>query len=150
MFPSEVEIDDSYEGGSLDHTKWALEYILGTDSIYIGDHQIYDEETLRSILDTNCPVIISRGWYENGQRDGGHSTVICGYIYNADADTFMYEIFDPWPVNIGDVYFRTYAWICDGSTTETDAGTNDNGIWESVVLLQSGDYTNTIPWPGVS
>ena len=93
-------------------------------------------------------MIILRGYYINGIRNGGHYTVIYGYHWSTSAGCYLYDICDPGPVNVGNSYSGSYTWISRGI-----AGYNlENDtpyIWDGTVVLENSVYLNMIDWPGV-
>ena len=114
--------------------------------IVFGD--IYDENTLRSLLDNSNPVIILRGWYDyNYTRKGGHFVVIYTYYFDSTNKVYLYNIFDPWTVNVGANYSRSYQSICNGRNKAFSSDMSDTGVWEGIVVYKKNDYLNKIPWP---
>ena len=149
LFPSASEIESATDAGRPVEAMQALAYITGRNDVFFASGMIYDEATLRSLLDYSIPIIIYRGWYKGSVRTGGHVTVICGYSWDSEEQLYRYRIVDPWPVNDGCSYYRSYKWICNGGDGTAVYDDKDDGIWESVILYKVGDYDNTINWPGV-
>ncbi|MBO4860157.1 MAG: RICIN domain-containing protein, partial [Clostridia bacterium] len=147
--PTNTQISNANQPNTVGGTEDALEFILGSDNVYSKWEKIYSESTLRSMIDNNNPVIISRGWYRiDGTRNGGHDTIIYGYHWDEVYNIYVYDIYDPSPVNIGSSYYRSYQSICNGNSPAIPTDPNDNGIWEGIVVYEIGPYTNTIDWPG--
>ncbi len=110
--------------------------------------RIYSESVLRELLDNDNPVILYRGEYNNSnERLSGHSVIIYDYHWDSSHSIYLYDIFDPAPVNVGSSYARSYQSICNGRNQGYPTETTDNGVWESIVVYEKGNYTNTIPWP---
>ncbi len=78
---------------------------------------------------------------------GGRYVVIYDYYWDAIRNMYLYKIYDPWNVNVGDAYERSYLSICNGRQKAFSADVSDTGLWEGVVVYEKGDYTNTIMWP---
>ena len=146
--PTSEQIYISTGGGTIFQAQSAVSYILGSDDVYAEYKRIYSESTLRSLLDAGTPVIISRGWYSGGTRDGGHDVVIYDYYWDSNTGACMYNILNPSPVGSGRTYSQSYQSICDGRNPISKEDVKDNGIWESVVVFKVGNYPNTILWPG--
>ena len=103
-----------------DETKAAADYALEVSSYSVKG--IMSESEVVEKLNAGYPVIILRGWYppsNYGERDSGHYVIIYGYRIVSGG--YEFYIRDPWPVNIGNSYTRTYAYLLNGS---------DNGRWE--------------------
>lgn len=146
--PTSTEITDANIGATVGETERTIEYILGSNNCYSTWGEIYDENTLQDLLDCSNPVVILRGWYNwNGKRQGGHFVVIYDYYWDSVNDLYMYRIFDPWDVNVGESYDRSYQSICDGRNPAFDEDRTDTGLWEGIVVYTNGDYQNTIAWP---
>ena len=150
MSPTAEQISQATKTGSPSQIVEALEYILEYQhSACYAVHAIYSESVLQSLLNESYPVIICRGWYYNGQRNGGHAWLIIDYRWNTSINDYEYVLLDPSPVNSGKIYALTYEAICNGENA-IDPNEKDNGIWESVVVYEKGNYSNFIHWPGVS
>ena len=138
-YPEEIEAANG--DGTNGQTEMALEFILKSDNVYSTYFKIYSEAALRAMLDAGSPVIVSRGWYDsNNERNGGHSTIIYSYYWDSTYNVYMYNIYDPSPVNTGSSYSRSYQSLCNGRKGDI----SDRGIWEGVVVYKIGNYTNTI------
>lgn len=141
------QITSANLGASVEETERTIEYILDTNNCYSSFRNIYDEVTLRSLLDCSNPVILSRGWYNsNGERNGGHCTIIYDYYWDSSRNIYMYKIFDPWDVNVGETYERSYQSIRDGRNPAFTGDIIDTGKWDGIIVYMNGDYQNTIPW----
>ena len=148
MSPTAEQISAATLGGYPSDTAAALEYILEYQhSAYGVQYKIYSESVLRSLLDDSNPVIISRGRYslESGFRWDGHAIVAIDYYYDTEINNYVYVILDPWPVNEGDVKFKTYSEICREIDDENNTIVH---IWDGVTVYQKGNYSNTIDWQG--
>ena len=147
--PTAEQIAQSNETNDLTGTKNILNFILGSSMAYCQWHKIYSESNLRAMIDANNPVIIARGWYSsNGDRNGGHDTIIYGYHWDTTYDMYVYDIYDPAPVGTGSSYYRSYQSICNGNSPAIPTDPNDNGIWEGIIVYKIGPYSNTIDWTG--
>ena len=82
-----------------------------------------------------------------GVRNGGHFVVIYDYHWDSAHGYYVYDIFDPWDVNIGENYARSYQSICNGRTPAFSGDRVDTGVWEGIVVYKCGNYLNTINWP---
>ena len=142
-----AQISAATDEGTVNHTELAMEYILGSENVYSAQWGVYKEDTLRALLDAGTPVIVARGWYIESERIGGHSTVIYDYYWDDELSVYMYEIFDPSPVNAGRPYARSYASICNGNNAIPNSDdVTDTGIWESSVVFEVGSYSSTISY----
>ena len=150
LTPTDEQIEESnYRGSSL-KMESAIDYILGSADTYSANWSIYSEETLRSLLDAGNVVIITRAWCDdNGESNSSHATLIYDYWFDSENGDYAFGIMDPGPVGIGSIYSRSYAWICNGRNGDFPTDTEDTGVWCDIVVFQIGDYTNTIPWPGL-
>ena len=99
------------------------------------------------MLDNNNPVMLARGLYDNNIRIGGHFIIVYDYHWDSTNNIYLYDIFDPAPVNSGRSYARSYQSICNGRNPAFSTDERDSGIWEGIVVYQVGDYTNTINYP---
>jgi len=148
--PTATQITNANVDATVGETEQALEYILGSSNVYSNWGVIYSESVLRTLLDNNNPVIILRGWYDSsGTRTGGHYVVIYDYHWDSTNGLYVYDINDPWAPNVGECYSRSYQSICNGRAPAYASDRTDTGIWEGIVVYQSGNYTNTVSWPGV-
>ncbi len=145
--PSWQQINEANKTATCEGVERTLEYLLGAENVYSRDGYIYSEEVLQELLDASNPVIILRGEYDNyGYRESGHFIVIYDYYWDSSYGCAFYRIFDPWMVNEGNAYSKSYAALCNGR----DAVVNeerDNYLWEGVIVCQYGDYLKTIPGP---
>lgn len=145
LFPTDKQIEDSNSTGSLEEISNAINYILGFAGTYYADNKIYTEETLRDLLDSGNVIIIARGRYvTKSTRADGHATVIYDYSYDAQNGIYVYHIYDPWPVDEGSSYIRSYSWICDGRNNALPQEGVDDSIWDGIVTFKIGDYANVI------
>ncbi|MBR5767092.1 MAG: RICIN domain-containing protein, partial [Clostridia bacterium] len=148
LSPTSTQIEEANHGATVSETEQALEFLLSSLNVYSIWGKIYSEAVLRSLLDSGNPVIILRGWYNaSNVRDGGHYVVIYNYHWNAENNLYVYDIYDPGPVNIGSSYFRSYQSICNGHNTTYGTDKYDNGIWEGVVVYALGNHQSFIDWP---
>ena len=107
--------------------------------------EIYGEDTLRGLLDASTPVIIRRGQYSSyGVREGGHCVVVYDYYWDSSSSQYMFNIFDPWEVGVGDEYTLTYQQLCKRQVPNSQY----YYIWDGIVVVAEGNYLNTISWPG--
>ena len=143
--PTNTQITNSTDVALPKETAKALEYITGRTDVFYYSGKIYEEDTLRALLDYSVPIIICRGWYFPYGRDGGHVTVICGYSWDSAEQAYKYRIIDPGTEN-GEEYYRSYAWICNGNNGTAGYDVPDPGIWDSVVGFKVGDYSDTIDY----
>ncbi len=139
--PTTDQISSANIGGSIIDTEEVLEYFLAADpSFCYSAQRVYSELTLRSLLDDEIPVIITRGWYDsNGNRNGGHATIIYDYYLDPTSNVYMYYIFDPWMTSSG-LEIRSYSSICNGLSPVTNYDVVDNGKWEGIITFCKGDY----------
>ena len=129
--------------------------LINEHNLETKEGEIYDETTLRRFLDEGHVVHIIRGSYINGVRQTGHSTVIVGYttIYNYGTIQYRYIIYDPAPTTIpdpwedpvvtaGQVYNRSYQWICNGRNVSI-LDPRDSYIWEGAYVFPTSYSDNT-------
>lgn len=129
---------------NIETTASTLEYIIG-DNVHYANNEIYDEITLRNLLDASTPVIIRRGRYSSdGERRAGHCVVVYNYYWDSSSGQYIFNIFDPWDVNEGSQYSLTYQAICKRAVPSSQ----DFYIWDGIVVVAEGDYLNTIEWIG--
>lgn len=146
--PTSEQIAEANEPATVLETENALEFILDSDNVYSVWGRVYSETILRAMIDNNNPVIIMRGWYNSyNDRMGGHFVVIYGYHWDFENDLYVYDIYDPWSVNVGSSYSRSYQSICNGRTPAFATDMTDTGRWEGIVVYKTGFYNNTINWP---
>ncbi len=105
--------------------------------------QIYNEEQLRFFISLGHPVAISKGWYKNGVRDGGHATIITGYYYDYARWIYRYVEHDPWQTGgilpgDGSIAIRSYNNLLNANT-QMGGDPIDSGRWESVSILIFSD-----------
>lgn len=143
--PTAEQIQQANSAGTLAEIEQAIEYLSGVSFTYSALNKIYSEYTLRSLLDQSNIVIACRGEYKDGERQSGHAVVIYGYNWDATESIYVYDIFDPSPVNGGSSYSRSYENICNGTNRQysTDPK-NDLKIWDKIVVYRFGPYDNTI------
>ena len=149
--PTEEQLNAEYntKGGNVYQTEQALEYIMGSHNVYSAWKKIYNQNTLASLLDLSVPIILSRGVYsEDGTRRSGHCTVVYDCYLN-DSGVYVFKVFDPLNVNIGSEYEMTYQEICEGESFPTVEYGECKYIWDGIVVVEEGDYLNTIDWVGV-
>lgn len=145
--PDATQIAQSNFGGVVEETEHALEYITGIENVYSKWGKIYDESTLKNLLDQNLPVIILMGFYNNdGHRTSGHYVIIYNYHWDATDNLYVYDIFNPSPIGLGSSYSRSYQNICNGKNIAFHEDVYGLGIWEGIVVYEFGDYKNTINW----
>lgn len=129
--------------------------LINEHNLETKEREIYDETTLRRFLDEGHVVHIIRGSYVNGVRQTGHSTVIVGYttIYKYGAIQYRYIIYDPAPTTIpdpwedptvtaGQIYNRSYQWICNGRNVSI-LDPRDSYIWEGAYVFPTAYSDNT-------
>ena len=157
------------DGGFEDYGKTAIEYYIGNiddaalnlqyaKSDSPSTKKIYSEEILRRFLDDGHVVYITRNRYKEGEYDGGHVTVITGYvsITVGGVTQYRYIIYDPWPSSIpspwdtqqtteGQKYLRSYQWICNGSKVSSGYESADTGIWEGYITVVTSYSGESIP-----
>jgi len=66
---------------------------------YIGVSQytgIWTWDRIRTEVDNGNPLQACAGYYNNGQRNGGHIVVIYGWLLNNSNDTYYIRYIDPW------------------------------------------------------
>ena len=146
LIPSDEQISEANDPADVSQTARSVERLLGSDNCYSIWGEIYSESVLRSLLDSSTPVVALRGWYNNDIRSGGHYVVIYDYYFDNSLGTYMYNIFDPSPVNVGSSYSKSYQAICNGRNGLTFQEI-DSGIWEGIVVFEVGAYTETIAYP---
>ena len=123
--------DDLNHGGTTTDMKSAISF-YSDNSFNTTVKNVLKEKKLLKTLTTRGPVIITRGWYDNeGNRNGGHATIIYGYKFNEDTNAYDYYINDPWEPNIGSSYTRQYEEIVDGSSTGIDSGRWEESVYAS-------------------
>lgn len=143
--PSGEQIAQANEGATLSETKRAADYIIGWDKYYYANNKRYSEDTLRSLLDINNPVAISRSVLSSdGTLKDPHLVVIYDYEWNAQRNEYLYKIYDP-DYNVGGrSYEKSYNAICNGQAGRPGLGEQDNRIWSGLLIYKEGNYTNTI------
>lgn len=146
--PTATQISNANITGTILHVSKALNYILGSSNVYSEHHKIYTEPTLISMLNNSNPVIVLRGKYDNNyNRYGGHYTVIYDYYWDSEHSIYMFNIYDPEPINTGSSYSASYQAICNGRSPAFQDDLNDPCIWEDIVVYTRGPYLNTVDWP---
>ncbi len=141
--PTNAQILNATDGGTVQETEAALEYILHDEyDIYSSSFGIYTEPVLQGILDTGAPIEIHRGFYYGSVRDGGHAVMIRDYYYDIVLLDYVYIIYDPWAVNVGSIYELTYDELVDERNS-----LNNGYVWESVITYREGAYNNITQSP---
>ena len=153
--PSSEQLAQANKTASVPQTVDSLEYLLDYSVDCYGVlGEVYSESVLRSLLDSNNsnnPIIIGFGYYivntitnQIVERVGGHMVVVYDYHWVETEEVYVYDIFDPFPVNVGQTYSNSYQ---DISTRIVDVQNNLAlvSLWEACVLRSVGDYSNTIP-----
>lgn len=141
FFPTPEQLEIADDGGSIDDTVEALEYIIGSDNVYGVEEKVYGELALRDILDNSGPVLITRGNYVGNNYIGGHFYVIYDYHLDDQDSIYWYDIYDP----LGQQYSRTYNYLINGNNS-TYNQEPDLLIWDGVVVYKVGNYQNLIDW----
>ncbi len=144
--PTAQQITSANQTGTFADLEEAIQYLFETDITYIyySENSIYDESTLRSILDES-PVCIGRSYYtDEGGYLFGHMMVICDYHWDSSANTYLYEILDPGSVNTDSPYFVSYQWILNGQNALENIDVADNGRWSGVFSYKATGYNNII------
>ena len=112
------------QAATTNETRNAANFASGTTNYYVTSGTL-SQNTLISEINAGRPIIILRGWFPDGtNRDGGHFTVIYGY----EMDTNRFLISDPWPVDNGALYTRTYAQLLNGAPSGIDTGRWETSI----------------------
>ena len=80
-----------------------IEAILRMDGGPLAMNQAtYTESTIQMFLEDQNPILLM---YEDGNNTG-HVVISCGYLSVNGRN--CYVIYDPWPVNAGAIYVRTF------------------------------------------
>ena len=153
--PSSGQLAQANKIASVPQTVDSLEFLLDYSVDCYGVFgEVYSESILQSLLDSNNsnnPIIIGFGYYivntitnQIVERVGGHMVVVYDYHWVETEEAYVYDIFNPLPVNVGQTYSNSYQ---DISTRIVEVQ-NDLALvslWEACVLRSVGDYSNTIP-----
>ena len=149
--PTQAQLDAEYlaGGGNITQIEQALEYIMGDNNVYSAAGQIYDEQTLRSLLDDSISIVLLQGFYSEiyGAIDG-HAMVVADYYWDSSVGKYKYVVFDPWEVGEGDVYSWEYTRLLCSDMGFYEGYGVCQYIWDGIVVVEEGDYLNTISWPG--
>jgi len=146
--PTSAQISAANQPASPNQCEVAAELLTGYECYSETQMRIFTEYALQTLLVDDFPVIVFRGWYNESGRNGGHATVVYDYYYDSTTGVYWYKIFDPWDVNTGTMYDRTYASLCNGRVgRNTQGDIVDDGIWESIIVYERGNYAPTIAWP---
>jgi hypothetical protein len=146
--PTAEQIDLANDTGSILEIEQAIECFSGISATYSSDGNIYSSEVLRSLLDQSNIVIACRAKYDGLIRQPGHAIVIYGYHWDANESMYVYDIFDPAPVNSGSSYSSSYENICNSSVQKHSADqVGEEQIWDRIVTYRIGDYDNVISAP---
>ena len=112
----------------------------------------YSENALISFLEDGHPIYIARGHYTlTNVRNGGHATLIVGYIVVEESGVAKnrFIIYDPWPENEpdpwtyyvsstdGQMIIKSYEWICNGRNGDVPTDGLDDGIWDRVIVVET-------------
>ncbi|MBQ8827865.1 MAG: RICIN domain-containing protein, partial [Clostridia bacterium] len=154
--PTDEQISEADESGTIEEAIEAAEYILGAkDMFYEADGYIYSESVLRQVLADGNIVVVSRGNYgtsENknsdstsGGRNGGHSIVVYGYYEIAeDSGVYAYRVLDPGRETEGEgTHNCTYEWLCNGNNGISNIDLNpyrDGFIWDGTWVSKKGEW----------
>ena len=144
-FPTAEQIAAATKPADVSETERALEYILkGQYDAYSVDYKIYSELVLQNMLDYSGCIIILRGLYsQSNNRWTGHYICIRSYYWDENLSDYVYVIYDPAPMNEGDIYIFTYEEICCSTHNESY-----RWIWECIVTYKEANYLQTIDWIG--
>ena len=97
------------------------------------------------MLDAGNVIVAARNKYDsNGNKSAGHAIVIYDYHWSSDHGLFLFDIFDPAPVNVGATYSKSYSSLCNGRNRGYDTENLDEWFWSGVVALTIGDYKQTV------
>lgn len=152
--PLESQLSESNKRVFEEDIERTLEYILGSNNVYSSEGFIYSESTLQDLLDASTPVIIAKRKYRtnNGKLVSGHAMVIYDYHLDSNNGRYSYDIYDPAEVDVGQHLVLTYEDICRKEVVEVSnmaMGIHVAyvDVWESVIVVEEGDYLSTIPCP---
>lgn len=142
--PTASQKYNARSGGYLYEMDDAINYILGSTMLtYYAYKKIYSENVLRSILDIH-PIIITRGVYDTeGIRIKAHAIILHSYYYDEEFGRWRYVIYDPEPMNRGEIKEISYDALCAGNEATISSETNI-WVWDGIVVFRQGDYRNTI------
>ncbi len=128
------EVNDS---GTINEAINAIDYYIssidGASIDKIGYyHEVYSEASLCQFLEDGHVLYISRGWYtditDSNSRDGGHATLIYGYVTMYEQVWFLVR--DPWPVDEGETYLMSYQKLVNGRNPR-NGESSDTGVWDN-------------------
>lgn len=132
----------------------ALRYLTGSppsNGAYSITHcsdfgLIFEENVLKDLLDQGIPVIIGRVGIYKDNPEGGHFTVIVGYEEDSTYGT-LYEIYDPWNVNEGSIYYHSYEWLLCGQNQGFESEAMDYSAWFCVIAFGVKDDLSVVRNP---
>ena len=140
------------EGGSRVEAKAAINYYISNiagasiDTV-IKEYSVYSENTLKSFLDDDYVVYISRRWYNDlddaSDYDGGHATLVFGYVIIDSEIWFLVR--DPWPVDEGETYMISYNKLYNGRNPRSGES-SDTGIWYASIVVNTSYVNETITY----
>ena len=140
------------EGGSRVEAKAAINYYISNiagasiDTV-IKEYSVYSENTLKSFLDDDYVVYISRRWYNDlddaSDYDGGHATLVFGYVVIDSEIWFLVR--DPWPVDEGETYMISYNKLYNGRNPRSGES-SDTGIWYASIVVNTSYVNETITY----
>ncbi len=110
------------ETGLKEETAKAAKYFTHNNYSFTVNNSYLSLSSVKNLIDKSMPFVASAGYYENGLRIGGHSTVIMGY--GTGSDNNMVAYIDPWPDEIGpganDSFLCPYSEFIDGSFNDRE------------------------------
>ena len=74
--------------------------------------------------------------------------VVADYYWDSSVGKYKYVVFDPWEVGEGDVYSWEYTRLLYSDMEPYPGYGVCQYIWNGIVVVEEGDYLNTISWPG--
>ena len=135
-------------GGNKTLAATAMNYYVSSLSTsfntHIIDKEIYSETWLKYFLDEGDVLYISTGNYYNSPiRNGGHATLLIGYVC-VDSECY-FVLQDPWPVGSGETVMYSYEeLVCREAVDEYNVSYEE--VWDGTVLLYTPEVCNTIPY----
>ena len=115
-------------------------------SLLDKNHVIYDESTLIAFIDEGLVVAVGRQKYPILDAHfplTAHEVLVVGYV--SIHNDIRFVVYDPWPVNEGEVSFFSYEKLVNGRNNQPGEE-NDISIWIDSVVINT-DYANTtIPY----